>query len=143
FNYDNYGTSKIVVRAARLLDYTPGGPDYSAAAANDIGGNDEIHGENGDDFIYGGKGSDVLFGEGQDDDLVGGYGNDWISGGTGQDGILGDDGRISTSRNGTAEPLFGIAATSQSDISPPGNHPPAAIFITGPLNQTAQHTPFN
>ncbi len=50
-------------------------------------------------------GNDVLFGEGQDDDLLGGYGNDWISGGTGDDGVLGDDGRIFTSRNGTAEPL--------------------------------------
>ena len=76
-------------------------------AATDIGAADEIHGESGDDFIYGEKGDDVLFGEGQDDDIIGGYGNDWISGGTGDDGIIGDDGRIFTSRNGTAEPLYG------------------------------------
>src|SRR5262245_16971317 len=35
----------------------PGGPSFSAAAAGDVGGNDEVHGKNGDDFIYGGKGS--------------------------------------------------------------------------------------
>lgn len=28
FNYDNYGGEKIVVRGIRLLDYTPGGPDF-------------------------------------------------------------------------------------------------------------------
>ena len=90
FIYDNYGTAKIVVRAARLLDYTPGGPAFNKPLADtDIGGNDEIHGESGDDFAYGEKGSDILFGEGQDDDLIGNYGNDWISGGTGGDGILG------------------------------------------------------
>ena len=50
----------------------------------------------------------MLYGDGQDDDIIGGYGNDWISGGTGDDGILGDDGRIFASRNGTAEPLYGI-----------------------------------
>src|SRR5262249_5545208 len=103
FIYDNYGTAKIVVRIARLLDYTPGGPHFRPAAASDIGGNDEIHGESGDDFAYGQKGNDILFGEAQDDDLIGGYGNDWISGGTGDDGILGDDGRIFTSRN-TSDP---------------------------------------
>src|SRR5262249_6838960 len=88
-NYDNYSTIKLIRRAAQLLDYTPGGSDYNAAAASDIGAADELHGESGDDFIYGMKGNDVLFGEGQDDDLIGGYGNDWISGGTGQDGVLG------------------------------------------------------
>ena len=92
FNYDNYnaGTgslNKIVVRAARLLDYTPGGSDFNAtAAALDIGGPDEIHGESGDDSIYGMRGDDTLFGKGQDDNIVGGYGNDWISGGAGDDG---------------------------------------------------------
>ena len=71
-------------------------------------------------------GNDVLFGEGQDDDLIGGYGNDWISGGTGQDGVLGDDGRIFTSRNGTAEPLYGVTATdgpAEPVISTPGQRP--------------------
>ena len=86
FNYDNYNAlSKIVVRAAQLLDYTPGGPDFVPGSA-DKGAGDELHGESGDDFIYGMTGSDVLFGESQDDDLIGGWGNDWISGGTGRTG---------------------------------------------------------
>ena len=102
------GDATFSDRAAELLDYTPGGPARSVAALNDNGAADEIHGESGDDFIYGMRGNDVLFGEGQDDDLIGGYGHDWISGGTGQDGALGDDGRIFTSRNGVAEPLYGI-----------------------------------
>src|SRR5207247_2211033 len=110
FGYDNYGNLKIIPRAAVLLDYTAGGPDFTAAAANDIGAADEIHGENGDDVVYGMKGNDVLYGDGQDDTIVGGYGNDWISGGTGDDGILGDDGRLLTSRVGTNEPLYGITA---------------------------------
>jgi Ca2+-binding RTX toxin-like protein len=84
FNYDTSlydATVKIIPRAVRLIDYTPGGPDLNAAAAaNDIGAADEIHGESGDDFVYGGKGDDGLFGEGQNDDVIGGYGNDWISG---------------------------------------------------------------
>jgi Ca2+-binding RTX toxin-like protein len=135
--YDTYSATKIVVRAVRLLDYTPGGPDLDpVSAAKDNGAGDEIHGEAGDDFVYGMTGSDVLFGEGQDDDLIGGWGNDWISGGTGQDGILGDDGRIFTSRNSSsgftaagaactgpgtptapcyAEPLNGILALVASD----------------------------
>ena len=104
FNYDNGYGEQIVVRAAELLDYTPGGPDYNAAAAaKDIGAADEIHGESGDDQIYGGKGDDVLFGDGQNDQIIGGYGNDWISGGTGDDGVIGDDGRISTSRNSSLD----------------------------------------
>ena len=39
FNYDNYSDAqKIVVRAAQLLDYTPGGFDYDASKADkDIG----------------------------------------------------------------------------------------------------------
>ena len=99
FNYDNGYGEQIVVRAAQLLDYTPGGPDYTVTAeaspadvainpttgVRDIGAADEIHGESGDDFIYAQVGNDVVFGEGQDDAIVGGYGNDWISGGTGDD----------------------------------------------------------
>ena len=111
------------VRAITQLDYTPGGPDFNAAgAALDRGGADELHGESGDDVIYGQGGSDVLFGESHDDDLIGGYGHDWIAAGTGDDGVLGDDGRIYTSRNGTAEPLYGLAATTQTTITTPGNH---------------------
>jgi Ca2+-binding RTX toxin-like protein len=84
FQYDTYSpNAKLVVRAVRLLDYTPGGPDLrnsTPAALGDRGAGDELHGESGDDAVYGMAGDDVLFGEGQDDDLIGGWGNDWISG---------------------------------------------------------------
>jgi Ca2+-binding RTX toxin-like protein len=165
FTYDNYtvnaaGANRIVVRAAQLLDYTPGGPDFNAAAAaGNLGTGDEIHGESGDDFIYGMKGNDALFGEGQDDDLIGGYGHDWISGGTGQDGVLGDDGRIFTSRNSSSygESLYGIAPLLASDpntrfndgnvlnevISTPGDVQIATINVAGELKKTVDLTPFN
>jgi Ca2+-binding RTX toxin-like protein len=154
FAYDTFNTgtgplNKITVRAARLLDYTPGGPDYNATgAATDIGAADEIHGESGDDFIYGMKGDDALYGEGQDDDNIGGYGNDWISGGTGDDALLGDDGRIYTSRNGTAEPLYGIAAVPEGQtldqlITTPGKIQQATINVTGVLKKTVNLTPFD
>lgn len=148
FGYDNYGTLKIIPRAAELLDYTPGGLDYTPTAgdaANDIGAADEIHGESGDDFIYGMTGNDVLFGEGQDDDMIGGYGYDWISGGTGSDGVLGDDGRIYTSRNGIAEPLYGIgdlAGELDQYIYTPGKIQQATINVTGELKKTVNLTPF-
>jgi hypothetical protein len=122
FNYDNYGGEKIVVRGVRLIDYTPGGPDFAPETegqgrlmwsetcdpndgfwSTDIGGHDEVHGETGDDFIYLGGGFDIAFGDADDDDIIGGWGHYWISGGTGDDGILGDDGRIFTSRNTSAE----------------------------------------
>jgi Ca2+-binding RTX toxin-like protein len=142
--FENRGSERIVVRGMEFLDYTPGGADFDAAsAATDIGAADEIHGESGDDFIYGMVGNDVLFGEGQDDDLIGGWGHDWISGGTGQDGVLGDDGRIFTSRNGTAEPLYGIAATEQSFITTPGKIQQADINVTGELKKAVDLAPFN
>jgi carbonic anhydrase/acetyltransferase-like protein (isoleucine patch superfamily) len=127
-----------------LLDYTPGGPDVNPAAATDIGAADELHGESGDDTLYGQLGRDVLFGDANDDDLIGGTGHDWISGGTGQDGILGDDGRITTSRNGTAEPLHGVAAVTALDelIATPGNQQQAVIHFTGQLKKSANLTPF-
>jgi Ca2+-binding RTX toxin-like protein len=111
----------------------------------DIGGADEIHGEAGDDIAYGGAGSDVMFGDAQDDDLIGGYGNDWISGGTGDDGILGDDGRIFTSRNGTPEPLSGVAtATTQALIEGNGNGTINwTTYVTGSLQKNVDLTPFN
>jgi Ca2+-binding RTX toxin-like protein len=127
FTYDQTRTPApamlIIPRVVVLVDYTLGGPDtVPASLTTDNGAADEIHGESGDDFIYGMKGDDMLYGEGQDDDIIGGWGNDWISGGTGDDGLLGDDGRIYTSRNGTTtEPLYGIAATTQQNISTPGN----------------------
>ncbi len=139
FNYDltnafeDRGTLRLIPRATRLLDYTPGGPDFTPTVESapadvainpltlvrDIGGADEVHGEGGDDSIYGMVGKDVLFGDGQDDVIIGGYGADWISGGTGDDGILGDDGRIFVSRNSTTlgEPLYGIAAIAAADAN--------------------------
>jgi Ca2+-binding RTX toxin-like protein len=160
FNYDNYGTENIVVRAAELKDYTPGGFDYDAAgAATDIGAGDEIHGESGDDFIYGMVGRDILYGDGQDDDIIGGYDHDWISGGTGQDGILGDDGRIFTSRNSAdyGEPLNGVDALLSNDpdrrfnngnvlneeISTPGDVQFAIINVENELKKTVDLAPFH
>ncbi|OWK21136.1 hypothetical protein AJ88_20770 [Mesorhizobium amorphae CCBAU 01583] len=151
FNYDvndpaRAGGERLVVRGIHLLDYTPGGPDFSPDlfsrtnpndpayrsefgiwAKQDIGGHDEFHGETGDDTAYGGGGHDRMFGDAENDDLIGGWGNDWISGGTGEDGILGDDGRIFTSRNSATygESLFGVlpllatdpdTRTSQGDV---------------------------
>lgn len=143
FNYDNYGGERIKVRLADLVDYTPGGPAFSAAANADRGAGDELHGESGDDFIYGMTGNDVLFGEGQDDDLIAGWGHDWISGGTGDDGVLGDDGRLMTSRNGSTEPLNGVTvATVQSTISTPGSIQVATINVTGQLKKMADLQPF-
>jgi Ca2+-binding RTX toxin-like protein len=138
FNYND----QIVVRAAELIDYTPGGPDWNPNHA-DNGAGDEIHGESGDDFVYGMSGNDVLFGEGENDDLIGGWGHDWISGGTGQDGVLGDDGRIFTSLNGTPEPLYGIAATTEVNISTPGNIQQAITNPDGQLKKSVDLTPFN
>jgi Ca2+-binding RTX toxin-like protein len=153
FTYDDYTNGaaledrgKVIPRAVELLDYTPGGPDFAATTPELLGDNgaaDEIHGESGDDVIYGMTGNDVLFGEGQDDDLIGGWGHDWISGGTGDDGVLGDDGRIYTSRNGTPEPLYGLAAEDERVIDTPGNHNIATIFPVDLLNKTVNLTPFN
>ncbi|MGA8049240.1 MAG: calcium-binding protein [Burkholderiales bacterium] len=158
FEYDNAYGEQLVVRAAQLLDYTPGGV-LGVAPASDIGDADEIHGESGDDFIYGQKGGDVLFGEGQDDDLIGGTGNDWISGGTGDDGVIGDDGRIITSRNNATvgEPLNGVAPLLASDpstkdsngnvlneaISTPGGVQQATINGAGALKKAVNLAPFS
>ena len=155
FNYDAWAgaTVHVIPRAVTLLDYTYGGPDYAGTAgplaAGDIGGASEIHGEAGDDFIYGGGGNDVLYGDGQNDSIVGGYGNDWISGGTGDDGILGDDGRILASREGTAEPLNGIAALTDSsdglntEISIQGGGEDVVVNPSGTLTYTANLVPNN
>lgn len=165
FNYDSYGSLKIIPRAMEQLDYTLGGADYAGgsytawgAANADNGAADLIHGESGDDVIFGMTGSDVLFGEGQDDDIVGGYGHDWISGGTGQDGILGDDGLIRTSRNSTdGEPLNGVEGLLDRDprpkyadgtvlnevIATPGSIQYAVINLSGELKKTADLVPFS
>ena len=145
FAYDDTYGEQIIVRASQLLDYTPGGV-LGEPATGDIGAGDELHGESGNDFIYGQLGSDTLFGEGQDDDLIGGTDNDWISGGTGEDGVLGDDGRIYTSRNGTAEPLYGILGLSgelDQEISTPGNVQQATINVSGEIKKTVNLTPFS
>jgi Ca2+-binding RTX toxin-like protein len=149
FNYDDAYGEQIIVRAAQLLDYTPGGPDYNAAAAaQDIGAADEIHGESGDDVIYAQVGNDVVFGEGQDDQIIGGYGSDWISGGTGDDAVLGDDGRIFVSRNSTlSEPLYGIAGIPQSQLNviiENSNGKDVAITnVAGALKYTVDLTPYS
>lgn len=169
FNYDltsqfeDRGQVRIIVRAARLLDYTPGGPDFTTVveagqadiainpgtSLRDIGAADEIHGESGDDFIYGMVGNDALFGDGQDDNMVGGYGADWMSGGTGDDGMLGDDGRLFTSRNSTSigEPLYGIAPIPAANINQliqtNGGVNKAIINVNGLLKYTADLTPQN
>jgi Ca2+-binding RTX toxin-like protein len=163
FNYDNYSTLKIIPRAAQLLDYTPGGPDYTPSVESgpvdvainpttslrDIGAADELHGESGDDFIYGQVGSDVLFGEGQNDSIIGGYGGDWISGGTGDDGILGDDGRIFISRNSSSfgESLYGIAAIPAAQINTVISENSLSVLaitnVNGALKYTVDMTPFS
>ena len=135
YAYDT-GDDPIVVRTATLLDYTPGGAD------SDIGDGDTIRGESGDDEIYGMTGNDILFGDAGNDNLIGGVGNDWISGGTGSDGVLGDDGRIYTSRNGTEETLFGIAATEEQTIDA-GRYIETTINETGTLTKGVNLTPFD
>jgi Ca2+-binding RTX toxin-like protein len=163
FKYDDDYDEQIMVRAAELLDYTPGGPDFTmtvesepadvainpATGVRDIGSADEVHGESGDDFIYGMVGNDVLFGDGQNDVIIGGYGADWISGGTGDDGILGDDGRIFASRNSTSfgEPLYGIDAIPEANIneliSTPDGANNAILNVNGALKYTADLMPDN
>lgn len=131
FNYDNYGTLKIIPRVAQRLDDAPG-TNGTGPGAGDL-----LHGEDGDDSIWGQAGGDAIFGGGNDDDLIGGNGHDWISGGAGEDAILGDDGYLKTSRNGTAEPLYGIAATSQESIRTPGGIQSAVINVPGKLKKSA------
>jgi Ca2+-binding RTX toxin-like protein len=130
FNYDTYGTLKIVPRTTQYLEYAFGDTNNHAF-------NDEIHGESGDDVIHGMSGNDVIFGDGQDDDIIGGAGSDRISGGSGEDGIIGDDGRIFTSRNGMTEPLNGVTTpTVQGMIDLPGTPIGAITNIQGRLKKT-------
>jgi Ca2+-binding RTX toxin-like protein len=138
FNYDNYGPAKIVVRAAKLIDYTPG-----TGSGPDVGGDDVVHGEAGDDFVQGQLGNDVLFGEGQDDDIIAGAGSDRVYGGTGEDGILGDDGLILTSRNGLLEPLNGVTSVNaQVNVTLSDARVGFWSFVTGRLNKQVDLTPF-
>jgi Ca2+-binding RTX toxin-like protein len=130
---------KLIPRATVLLDYFP-----LTTAADEIGGNDLMHGEAGDDSMHGMTGQDTMFAEGQDDDVIGGLGNDWMSGGTGMDGILGDDGRIVTSRDGFTEVLSGVnTATAQTLITTPGKMQTATINVLGTLKKTVNLTPFS
>ncbi len=133
FAYDTYGddgTLRIIPRAFDELDYTQGGSE------DDLVGDDLVHGEAGDDTIHGMGGNDVLFGEGQDDDIYGGTGFDRVYAGSGIDGVVGDDGKILTSRNGTAEPLNNRdEAIEQSYISIPGPWTGQTLHITGTLQK--------
>jgi len=131
FTYDNYDPSlKIIPRAVRLLDYTPGGTDTS-----DRGFADLIYGEGGDDQIHGMTGHDVLFGNGQDDDLYGGDGADRLYGGAGEDGIVGDNGMIRTSRNGLTETLYGLTTPNLQETLSASNEVGAVEYITGRLTK--------
>ncbi|MBC7730040.1 MAG: hypothetical protein H7242_21025, partial [Microbacteriaceae bacterium] len=127
---ENRGSQRVVVRTFDLLDYTPGND------AVGIGGNDLVKAEDGDDIVHGGRGNDVLYGDGWDDDLYGGTGSDRIFGGSGEDGIVADDGRISTSRNGVAEPLYGIAVSTERLIELPGPFTGAWVDLSGYLKKT-------
>jgi Ca2+-binding RTX toxin-like protein len=123
FAYDDYAgeTQPIVVRAVQLLDGDATG--------------DFLFGESGNDTIYGEGGDDRIYGGGGDDELYGNAGGDWISGGAGDDGILGDNGLLLASRGGLAEPLYGLAATTQATIGADG----VALTVnpTGALAYTA------
>ena len=89
---------------------------------------------------HGAVGNDVLYGEGQDDDLYGEAGADWLFGGSGDDGMLGDDGKIFTSRNGTPEPLYNLAANTQGSVSTPHHY--ADLNITGQLKKSVDLEPW-
>jgi Ca2+-binding RTX toxin-like protein len=146
---------RVVPRAVQLLDYSPTGgagywdgsfdpasPVWVEGPNTNLGAGDFIYTETGDNIVYGMTGDDVIFGGPGDDHLIGGEGHDVISGGTGNDAILGDDGRILTSRNGLAEPLYGIAAIPASElnkqITSPGNIQEATINRTGELNHAVR-----
>jgi Ca2+-binding RTX toxin-like protein len=158
YAYDGYDpTLKLIPRATVLLDYSPTGDvahttcdpaspsvcTTSAGTGANIGGGDFLHGEGGDDVVHGQTGNDTIFGEGQDDQLYGESGGDWIAGGTGDDGILGDDGLLHLQRNGVAEPLNGLAATTQTPISQNGDKQVVTAYQTGELRYVADLEPFS
>ncbi|NEU80298.1 DUF4347 domain-containing protein [Nostoc sp. UIC 10630] len=131
FTYDNYDpTLKIIPRAVRLLDYTPGDTGTSDRGFADI-----ISGEGGDDQIHGMAGNDVLFGNGQDDDIFGEDGADRLYGGAGEDGIVGDNGMIRTSRNGSTETLYGLTTPNLQVTFSASNEVGAVEYITGRLTK--------
>ncbi|MBD2449019.1 DUF4347 domain-containing protein [Nostoc sp. FACHB-152] len=131
FTYDNYDPNlKIIPRAVRWLDYTPGDN-----GTGDRGFADIISGEGGDDQIHGMTGNDVLFGNGQDDDLFGEDGADRLYGGAGEDGIVGDNGMIRTSRNGSTETLYGLTTPNLQVTLSASNEVGAVEYITGRLTK--------
>ena len=133
FNHDAGASLRLVPRAVRLLDYTA-----DSLSTGDTGAADTINAEAGNDTVYGMTGNDLIYGDGQNDDLIGGSGDDWIFGGTGADAVLGDDGRLLTSRNGAAEPLFGIAATSPQVAITTDTLFTVPVYVSGTLLRTAR-----
>ena len=129
-----------------LLDGGEGSDELSGGAGRDFldGGDDKdtLVGGIGADVLHGGKGDDRLYGDAWDDDIYGGTGSDKVFGGTGEDGIVADDGQIKTSRNGVAEPLYGLAASSEIQIGIPGRRDDttAWVFLTGLLEKTVDMT---
>src|SRR5262249_8528756 len=75
-----------------------------------------------------------------DDQIIGGTGMDKIFGGTGEDSIVGDDGLIKIARDGLAEPLYGLTATTQTAIALPGPWTGAVVDITNILKTTVDLT---
>jgi len=146
-----------------LLDYTPYGDAaytscdpahpwictvHSTSGDANIGGADFLYGAGGNDAVYGETGGDTIFGGAQDDTLYGNSGSDWISGGTGDDGVLGDDGLLLVSRNGYAEPLYGLAATTQLILGGEEHgdehdgNTAVTVNVTGSLAYTADRAAF-
>jgi Ca2+-binding RTX toxin-like protein len=137
FNYDDYaGGLRIIPRAVDLLD-------YSADGNNDTGAGDELHGESGDDSVHGMSGNDYALGDGQDDHVFGESGDDWLDGGAGDDAMLGDDGKILTSRNGKAEPLYGLTASAQRSATVNSIKYTVPLYVTGQLLHIADLEPFD
>src|SRR5258708_4570047 len=128
----------------------PGNWGGSGQPAGTLMQGSEIHAESGDAFIYGGPADDTIFGGPQNDTIILGYGDNWVSGGRGDQCIIGGGGRCLTSRNGFAEPLYGIGAITNSTspslnqlITTPGNVQQAVIDVAGALNYSALLYPYN
>ncbi|HLZ94098.1 MAG TPA: hypothetical protein VKT20_02055 [Candidatus Dormibacteraeota bacterium] len=130
----------------------PGNWANSGQPAGTLQQGSEIHAESGDAFIYGGPADDMIFGGAQNDTIVLGYGDNWVSGGRGDQCIIGGGGRCLVSRNGSSEPLYGIAAIPSSSsttsylnqlITTPGNVQQATINVSGALNYTPLLYPYN
>jgi Ca2+-binding RTX toxin-like protein len=125
--------ASITPRVVRLLDYTT-----DSLPAGDTGAADLIRAESGNDTVYAMTGNDVIYGDAGDDDLIGGSGDDWIYAGSGDDAVLGDDGRLLTSRNGLAEPLFNLPAQAQQTATTPDALFTRTVFSTGSLLRSAR-----